>query len=142
MGTWDIGPFHNDTAADFSGRLDRAGLAERPGLLRSALARALAAGGYLEIDEAQEAVAAAALVAAQRPGGEPIDPAYAPRAAIPVLGAEFGVLALRALERVAGPGNELAELWADSGEEDRWRQRLAGLRAVLDGTVSMDRDGC
>ncbi|MDH6121171.1 hypothetical protein ABH930_005802 [Kitasatospora sp. GAS204A] len=135
MGTWDIGPFDNDTAADFSGRLDAAALAERPGLLRAVLELAIAADRYLESDEAEEAVAAAALVAAQRRGGEPIDPAYAPRAPIQVLGPEFDGLALQALDRVTGPGSELAELWGDSGEESRWRERLARLRAVLDGVA-------
>ncbi len=35
MGTWDIGHFDNDTAADFSGALKDAAPGERAGLLRA-----------------------------------------------------------------------------------------------------------
>lgn len=39
MGTWDVGPFDNDTAADFGGDLDEAAAAEREGIVSSALTR-------------------------------------------------------------------------------------------------------
>ncbi|WP_260462086.1 DUF4259 domain-containing protein [Streptomyces lateritius] len=35
MGTWDIGPFDNDTAADFAGDLDEAALEEREAMMGS-----------------------------------------------------------------------------------------------------------
>ena len=63
MGTWGIGPFDNDTAADFAGDLDDALPGEPEALVRGVLTRTVKATGYL--DEAQEAVAAAALIAAQ-----------------------------------------------------------------------------
>ena len=62
MGTWGTGPFDNDTAADFAGDLDDAPPGEREALVRGVLARTVSAAGYL--DEAQEAVAAAALISA------------------------------------------------------------------------------
>ncbi|MFF3088191.1 DUF4259 domain-containing protein [Streptomyces nojiriensis] len=65
MGTWDIGPFGNDTGADFSGDLDEAPEGEREGLIRDALLRAVGTRDLLDQDIAVEAVAAAALVAAQ-----------------------------------------------------------------------------
>ncbi|MFE0449682.1 DUF4259 domain-containing protein [Streptomyces sp. NPDC058914] len=34
MGTWDIHPFDNDTAADFANDLDDAEMAEREALIR------------------------------------------------------------------------------------------------------------
>ena len=37
MGTWDIGPFDNDTAADFGGDLDEAAWEERVSVIRGAL---------------------------------------------------------------------------------------------------------
>uniref|UniRef100_A0AAU2UWB0 DUF4259 domain-containing protein n=1 Tax=Streptomyces sp. NBC_00003 TaxID=2903608 RepID=A0AAU2UWB0_9ACTN len=37
MGTWDVGPFANDTAADFCGDLDEVAAGEREGIVRSAL---------------------------------------------------------------------------------------------------------
>lgn len=33
MGTWDVGPFDNDTAAEFSGDLDQAPAGDREGLI-------------------------------------------------------------------------------------------------------------
>ena len=62
MGTWGIGPFDNDTAADFAGDLDNALPGEPEALVRGVLTRTVKATGYL--DEGQEAVAAAALIAA------------------------------------------------------------------------------
>ncbi|WP_222720583.1 DUF4259 domain-containing protein [Actinomadura sp. HBU206391] len=37
MGTWGIGPFDNDTAADFAGNLDDLTEDERPVAIREAL---------------------------------------------------------------------------------------------------------
>ena len=72
MGTWGTGPFDNDTAADFAGDLDDAPPGERERLSGQVLLSCtVSAAGYL--DEAQEAVAAAALIAAQCPGGRPVE---------------------------------------------------------------------
>src|SRR5262245_13461015 len=70
MGTWDTGPFDNDTAADFANALDDAEPEAREALIRGVLVRTIDATGYLA--EADEAVAAAALIAAQCPGGDPV----------------------------------------------------------------------
>ncbi|MFC8095227.1 DUF4259 domain-containing protein [Streptomyces sp. NPDC057301] len=84
MGTWGVHPFDNDTAADFANDLDDAAMAERQSLVRRALLRAAGDRDYLEAPEAEEAVAAAALVAAQCSSGEPgrlrqvLDPAPQP----------------------------------------------------------------
>ncbi|MET8081526.1 DUF4259 domain-containing protein [Streptomyces sp. NPDC005303] len=78
MGTWDVGPFDNDTAADLGGDLDEVAAGEREGIVRSALTRVIDTAAYLEAPESEVAVAVAAgaLVAAQCPGGEPADPIY------------------------------------------------------------------
>ncbi|GAA1985175.1 DUF4259 domain-containing protein [Kitasatospora viridis] len=131
MGTWDFGPFDNDDAADFADRLDTAGLAERADLVRAALRAVLAEAGYLEVDLGAAGVAAAALVAARCPGGEPVNPVYGPKGEIPGLGGDLVDLAVRALDRIGGADSELAELWAESGEGERWAERIAGLRVVL-----------
>lgn len=68
MGTWDVGPFDNDTAADFGGDLDEVAEGEREGIVRSALTRVIDTAAYLEAPASEVAVAAAALVAAQCPG--------------------------------------------------------------------------
>jgi hypothetical protein len=65
MGTWGTGPFDNDEAADFAGDLDDAPPGEREALVRGVLTRTVGATGFL--DEAERAVAAAALIAARDP---------------------------------------------------------------------------
>lgn len=81
MGTWDNGPFDNDTAADFAGDLDDAEPGEREALVRGVLTRTVDATGWLA--EGEEAVAAAALIAAQCPGGDPLDTPYGPEEPMP-----------------------------------------------------------
>ncbi|MEU0274038.1 DUF4259 domain-containing protein [Streptomyces sp. NPDC006307] len=129
MGTWDTGPFDNDTAADFAGDLDEAAEDERAGLLRDALARAAGTTGYLEADVADTAVAAAALVAAQCPGGEPTDQVYGPEEPLPDLTPLRG-LALDALDRVMSEPSELLELWAGA-EGASWRTGVERIRRSL-----------
>ena len=74
MGTWDVGPFDDDHAADWCGVLHDAAPADRILLIRAAL-RAVTDSGdddYLDGGVAVEAVAAAAVVASQLPGGETV----------------------------------------------------------------------
>ncbi|GHI89935.1 DUF4259 domain-containing protein [Streptomyces xanthophaeus] len=131
MGTWDVGPFDNDTAADFSGSLDEAPEGERETLIRAALACAADTPGYLDQDIAAEAIAAAALVAAQRPGGEPVTTPYGPDLPLPELPADLRGLAVRALDRVVTEPSELMELWEESEESGPWRAGVSQLRSVL-----------
>ncbi|WP_323138568.1 DUF4259 domain-containing protein [Streptomyces sp. NBC_01571] len=82
MGTWDIGLFCFDTAADFANALDDAGPEACGALIRGVLVRTVGATGYLR--EADEVVAAAALIAAQCPGGQPVvDTPYGPETPMP-----------------------------------------------------------
>ncbi|MEE1844935.1 DUF4259 domain-containing protein [Streptomyces sp. NPDC007076] len=129
MGTWDTGHFDNDTAADFSGAVDNAPEAERAALLRNALTVAIEAD-YLDSDEGAPAVAAAALIAAQCPGGEPVTTAYGPDKPLPTLPAELRPLAVKALDAVLGENSELRELWDDAGDKE-WAPGIARLREVL-----------
>ncbi|MGQ5637819.1 MULTISPECIES: DUF4259 domain-containing protein [unclassified Streptomyces] len=93
MGTWDTGHFDNDAAAGFSDTLDEAPEAERQSIVRRALVLTLGTKGYLDSDIAAEAVAAAALVAAQCPAGEPVPTAYGPQRPLPQLSPELRDLA-------------------------------------------------
>jgi hypothetical protein len=129
MGTWGIGPFDNDTAADFCGSLDEAAEGEREGVVRGALLRVVGTADYLEAPEGEEAVAAAALVAAQCPGGDPVDSAYGPEEPLPDLSALRGG-AVQALDRVMTEPSELLELWAES-DGDPWLASVRRLRDVL-----------
>lgn len=129
MGTWDVGPFDNDTAADFCDDLDEAAAGEREGIVRSALTRVIDTVDYLEAPESEVAVTAAALVAAQCPGGEPADPVYGPEEILPDL-TSLCHLALQALDRVMTEPSELMELWAESGGAP-WHTTVRQLQNVL-----------
>ncbi|MEU7279611.1 DUF4259 domain-containing protein [Streptomyces sp. NPDC045431] len=129
MGTWGTGPFDSDTAADFADDLDEAAEDEREGLIRGALLRAADTTGQLDADVADTAVAAAALVAAQCPGGEPAHPVYGPEEPLPDLTPLRG-LALEALDRVVTEPSELLELWAGR-DGAPWRRRIERMRNTL-----------
>ena len=140
MGTWDIGSFDNDTAADFANTLDDAAAGERDALIRAVLMRTVDNVDYLEGPEAEEAVAAAALVAAQYPGGEPVSPNYGPDEPVPNLPADFRRLAVEALDRVLADQSELPALWGETGDGRRWRGSIGRLREVLDPTPQAQGD--
>ncbi|MFG1664971.1 DUF4259 domain-containing protein [Streptomyces sp. Y7] len=131
MGTWDVGPFDNDDAADFAIALDEAAVDERESLVRSVLTRAANATGYLSTPDAELAVAAAALVVAQYPGGEPACPNYGPSEAMPEFPADFKKLTVDALDQVVAESSELAEQWDEAPKGPQWRQVITHLRDVL-----------
>ncbi|MFD5461937.1 DUF4259 domain-containing protein [Kitasatospora sp. NPDC127059] len=132
MGTWGTGHFDNDIAADFAGGLDDAAPDERVGLLRAALERAARRPEFLDDDEGVVAVAAAALVAAQCPGGTAVTTAYGPKEPIPPLPAELRASAVAALGRVLAEESELAESWDETESGPAWRQGVRALRDVLE----------
>ncbi|MER5205249.1 DUF4259 domain-containing protein [Streptomyces sp. NPDC002825] len=133
MGTWDIGPFDNDTAADFSYRVDEAPEDKRAGVLLAAFREVTTTGEeYLDSDLAVEAIASAALVAAQCPGGEPVTTSYGPEKPLPALPAELRPAAVEALDRILTEPSELLELWEESDGEE-WKAGVRRLRAVLAG---------
>ncbi|MFE9476343.1 DUF4259 domain-containing protein [Streptomyces griseofuscus] len=139
MGTWDIGPFDNDTAADFAVDLDEAAAAERVSMIRRVLERAAAGAEFLEIPDAERAVAAAALVVAQHPAGGPERPAGGPSGSgsgpsepLSPLPAELRTLALAALDQVAGGLCGLAVVWDEAVDGPKWHRGIVRLRDVLD----------
>ncbi|MEU6847742.1 DUF4259 domain-containing protein [Streptomyces sp. NPDC046716] len=140
MGTWDVHPFDNDTAADFADDLDDAAMAEREALIRRALFRAADNQDYLEAPEAEEAVAAAALVAAQCSEGEPVSIPYGPDEPVPTLSVELKPLAVEALDRVLADESELAELWEESESGAAWRGSIGRLRQTLDPVPQLPGD--
>ncbi|WUD70700.1 DUF4259 domain-containing protein [Streptomyces sp. NBC_00510] len=136
MGTWDIGPFDNDTAADFGGDLDEAAWEERVSVIRGALKRAADPADYLDTSDGERAVAAAALVVAQHPDGEPACSNYGPSEPLPELPADLRTLAVDALDHVLSELSELAELWAEAVNGSKWRQDVTRLRDVLDPPIA------
>lgn len=131
MGTWNVGPFDSDTAADFGGDLDHAAEGEREGMLREVLTRTAGTQDYLDQGIAVEAVAAAALVAAQCAGGDPVTTAYGPKLPIPELPLDLRELAVLALDRVVTEPSELLELWGETDESGPWRATIVRLRTIL-----------
>ncbi|MFF2147462.1 DUF4259 domain-containing protein [Kitasatospora sp. NPDC058190] len=131
MGTWDIGPFENDMAADFADALDEAAENEREALVRSTLIRTIQTRDYLESPEGAEAVAAAALIAAQCPGSEPLNTSYGPDEALPIFATDLRPLAVEALDRVVAEESELADLWDETMDGPKWRQTISRIRAIL-----------
>ncbi|WP_354637493.1 DUF4259 domain-containing protein [Kitasatospora camelliae] len=131
MGTWDIGPFDNDTAADFACTLDETAPDEREDLIRSTLAATVRTRDYLDSWHAEESVAAAALVAAQCPDGEPVTTTYGPSEALPCFATDLRAVAAEALDRVLAEESELAELWDDTDSGPQWRRSISDLRAIL-----------
>ncbi|WP_030935647.1 DUF4259 domain-containing protein [Streptomyces sp. NRRL B-24720] len=136
MGTWDIGPFDNDTAADFGGDLDEAATEERGSMIRRVLKRAAAPADHLDAPDAERAVAAAALVVAQHPDGEPACSNYGPSEPLPEFPPDLRMLAVDALNQVLAELSELAELWDETADGPKWRQGNSRLRDVLDPPIS------
>ncbi|MET9341430.1 DUF4259 domain-containing protein [Nonomuraea sp. NPDC003804] len=134
MGTWDIGPFDNDTAADWCGGLQDAVAEQRPLLIRKTLAAVAGQDDYLDSDEAGEAIAAAAIVASQR-SGTPITSPYAPDFLVEggsvAIDDELVALAVAALDRVVAEDSEWRELWAESGAFSQATAVIAQLRTDL-----------
>jgi len=137
VGTWDSGPFDNDTAADWCGDLDDADPADRPTLIRATLIRAADEDDYLDSSDACEAIAAAAIVAAQLPGGQPITSAYAPDFLLDGgsfhLPDELAALAVDAIDRILADDSEWLDLWQDAAgiAANAAFDNIRSLRAVL-----------
>ncbi|MER6677772.1 DUF4259 domain-containing protein [Streptomyces sp. NPDC000983] len=140
MGTWDTGPFDNDTAADFAGDLDKAAPEEREAMIRGVLKRAAGPGDFLGIYDGERAVAAAALVVAQHPDGTAACPNYGPSKPLPQLPADLRMLAVDALDQTVSHRSELAEQWGEAANWPKWRQDITRLRAVLDPPIPPQKE--
>ncbi|MFC8826961.1 DUF4259 domain-containing protein [Streptomyces sp. NPDC057137] len=141
MGTWDIGPFDNDTAADFGGDLDEAAVEERESMVRRVLKRAADPADFLDVSDGERAVAAAALVVAQHPDGEPACSNYGPSKPLPELPANLRTLAVDALDQVVADLSELAELWGEAANGSNWLQCQGTVRSPRWRTVDIPAVG-
>ncbi|WP_370422417.1 DUF4259 domain-containing protein [Streptomyces sp. QH1-20] len=130
MGTWGIGPFKNDMAADFAFALDELAETDREAMVRQALIATINTQGYLDSSEGAEALVAAAVVADRCPGGEPVSSACGPKEPMPTFPVDLRVCAAEALDRVLAADSELAEFWDENGD-DQWRQSIIRLREVV-----------
>ena len=140
MGTWDVGPFDNDTAADWCGDLHDATPTLRPAMVRGAFTAVVDNGDdYLDSDLAVEAIAAAAIVASQLPGGAAITSSYAPDFLLEGDSIEVSddvpALAVRALDRIVGDDSEWRELWEETGEDAPALAAPRQIRATIDAAL-------
>ncbi len=136
MGTWHVGPFDNDVAMDFFDEVEEMPDDEVTPKLRRVLVAVAERPGQVELDEGHMAFAAACLVAAGRSraaatGNASVDSWLAVHR--PQVTREDQRVALAALDRVTGPDSEWMELWATSPSGAAVKERVASLRAILNG---------
>lgn len=118
MGAWGTAAFDNDDAADWVYELEKDGIAAVDAALKEALGP-----GELEMPTDVNAVAAGEVIAAAigRPveglGEEILELA---NALAPSITPEHATRARTAVERVLA-GSEVAELWAETDDDDEWR---------------------
>jgi hypothetical protein len=134
MGAWGPGVLDNDGAIDFLDDLADADLGERAALIRRALQVAVDSDDYLELYEAEAAIAAAAAVAAARLGQDLADgdgDTVLAAADLPSAEDEVRALAVKALDRVTGADSEWRELWEDTDELGTALSSIADVRSAL-----------
>ncbi|MDR2988630.1 MAG: DUF4259 domain-containing protein [Nocardiopsaceae bacterium] len=133
MGAWGAGPFENDDAHDLLGELSELPADELSGRLEAALA--IPADGYLEVDEANAAIAAAGLIAVARGAAlDGVDEVVMELANTdPVQNsARLRAPALAALARVTGESSEWQALWSESETSAAQADAMIeGLRSAL-----------
>ena len=133
MGTWGIGSFENDDAADFMiDVLDSGDLS----LIRETLDNVLTSTEYVEAPDATLAIVAAEIVAAAR--GRPTlaaqqEPGLADWLAHvrPSIDADLVRQARDALARILAENSELRELWEETDEAPAWRAVVDELATQL-----------
>jgi hypothetical protein len=122
----------NDGAGDLLAGFWDASLDERAGIVRDALRAAAGEPGYLEVDEGQAAIAAAAVLAAGRAGRPVVDGGRVIEAGgLPAADPGLLALAVRALDRVTGGDSEWRELWQESPDLEAALSAVAQVRAAL-----------
>ena len=134
MGTWGIGVFENDAAADFADDVAKGGLASIEKVFDHVLA---VGGGYLEASDAAEALAAADIVA-RLGGSHGVQDAYtasvdgwiARQQSLPP--PALVDKARRCVSRMLNEPSEMLELWAEAGELEAWKRSVEAVSARLE----------
>jgi hypothetical protein len=135
MGAHGTGPFENDGALDLQDELrelDPDGARERLLQALDAVAR-VPNGEYLEKDEGEAGVAAAAIVAASRAGDEELLKAADLESVVPTDLGELVDVAIRALNRVISAESELNAIWSGTTQYGEWRTGIDNILAALRG---------
>lgn len=134
MGTWGIGSFENDDAADFMiDALESGDLS----LLGEMFDNVLTSTEYVEAPDATVAIAAAEIVAAAL--GRPTPAAQQEEGLTewlarirPTLDADLATRARTALTRILADNSELRELWEETDEFQDWQAVVTELLSHLD----------
>lgn len=130
MSSWDIGPFDNDTGGDFAFILDDLPAEDRPAAIRAALEEGMATspedGGPDE-----EALAAAAIVASQCPGGPATHPIHGPQNPITPLSDDLRPMAIQVLDQLIEHDSYISQNWVLNGKAKAWLAGLHQLRSFI-----------
>jgi hypothetical protein len=134
MGAWGTGIFDNDTACDWAYTLEES---DDLSVVEEALEKVMSAGAeYLEAPDAEEALAAAEVIARLQ-GNYGDRNAYTEIIDKWVLEKEMMVppalirKALSAIERVQTEPSEIVELWKDSEDFDAWKAGISNLNSRI-----------
>ncbi len=136
MGTWGVGSFANDAASDWVYELEHV---EDLSYVEETLTKIVTIGSeYLEAPEAEEAIAAADVLARLKgahKGDQTDSEAVADWVAAHPQQPPAGLvsIALQALERITTPPSELLELWMESKDFEKWKDEISALKAALVG---------
>jgi hypothetical protein len=129
MGSWGLGPFENDTACDWGYDLEKS---TDLSVIERALDSVVEARDYLEAPAAEEALAAAEVVARLQGNWGPrtsytetVD-AWVKNTDSQIT-SELASKAVAAINRVLTPPSELLELWQDTDDFDTWKKLLGEL---------------
>ena len=134
MGAWDTDAFGNDTACDWAYSLEGSGDLS---LVESTIDRVLATGSdYLEAPEAEEALAAAEVIARLQGNwgirnvySEPVD-TWVQRTQLKP-SPNLVRKAHAAIDRMVNSPSELLELWEDSEEVEAWIQSVSDIKSRI-----------
>lgn len=134
MGAWSHESFGNDVAGDWTGPLEAATDLR---YVEKTLQKVLEVGdGYLEMDKASEAIAAAETVARLQ-GNFGVRDAYS-RAVDSwverlrlVPNSALAAKAHQALDRIISAPSELLELWGETEYSEAWLSAVADLRSRI-----------
>ena len=137
MGAWGEKIFENDTAMDFIAPLAEDPLSA-PAKLRETLSAVAASpvGEYLDADDGSDALAAAAIVSAARPGSpldrsDPSVDEYLTKIT-PHVPDGLAETAVAAIDRALSSDSELVELWEEVDDLDSFRAEPLAVRAHLE----------
>ncbi len=130
MGTWGVGTFENDDAADWVYHLEKS---RDLTLLGSTINALTEATGYLEAPTCVNALAAAEVVAALagKPASDlPEDVMRWVKSNEKLDAKDLRPPAVSAIDRILAD-SELKELWGESGEVGNWEAAVRDLRGRL-----------